>query len=100
MFKNLRIASAIVAAAFVAAVMPVGTIVSWTAAIICAMCAFLFFGLTLVFKQMQESAEQNKENANRPQGDFFNPAPPTEKNETESIPAPIQSPTGESKKDK
>ena len=100
MFKNLRIASAIVAAAFVAAVMPVGTIVNWTAAIICAMCACLFFGLTLVFKQMQESAKQNKENANRPHGDFFNPAPPTEQNETESIPAPTQSPTGESKKDK
>lgn len=100
MFKNLRIASAIVAAAFVAAVMPVGTIVSWTAAIICAMCAFLFFGLTLIFKQLQESAEQNKENANRPHGDFFNPAPPSAQNETESTPAPAQSPTDERKKDK
>ena len=70
MFKTFRIVCCIIAAAFVAAVMPVGTLISWTAAIICAMCAFLFFGLTLIFKQKQEEKEAPPPS---PQGDFFNP---------------------------
>ena len=39
---------------------------------------FLFFGLTLIFKQKQETDEENFQ---KPQGDFFNPAQKTNESE-------------------
>ena len=81
MFKNLRIACSIIAATFVAAVMPVGTLVSWRAAIICALCAFLFFGLTLIFKQKQKEKE---EKTAPPKGDFLHPVNQTDESQEEN----------------
>ena len=65
----LRVTCTIISAIFLAAVIPVGAIVSWLWAGVCALLAFLFYGLMLLFKQKQESLEQtnveteNAENA-------------------------------------
>lgn len=62
--KTLRIIFTVISAIFVASVIPVGAIYSWLAAGICAVGAFLFFGLMLLCKQKQEedeAARQNKE---------------------------------------
>ena len=62
--KTLRIVFTVISAIFIALVIPVGALHSWTAAILCAMGAFLFFGLMLLCKQKQEETEaarQNKE---------------------------------------
>ena len=62
--KTLRIIFTVISAIFVASVIPVGAIYSWLAAGVCAVGAFLFFGLMLLCKQKQEeieAAQQNKE---------------------------------------
>ena len=62
--KTLRIIFTVISAIFVASVIPVGAIYSWLAAGVCAVGAFLFFGLMLLCKQKQEedeAARQNKE---------------------------------------
>ena len=68
MYLKLRVISSILSAIFVAAVIPVG-IFNWSYAIICALAAFVLFGLTLIFKQKQLEKEQNDE----PQPDFLSP---------------------------
>ena len=74
MYKILRMIFSIVSAVFVAAVFPVGALVNWSAAIVCALAAFLFFGLTLLCKQKQEAEEsklappyEDEENGNNDQ---------------------------------
>lgn len=62
--KTLRIIFTVISAIFVASVIPVGAMYSWLAAGVCAVGAFLFFGLMLLCKQKQEeieAAQQNKE---------------------------------------
>lgn len=62
--KTLRIIFTVISAIFVTSVIPVGAIYSWLAAGVCAVGAFLFFGLMLLCKQKQEeieAAQQNKE---------------------------------------
>lgn len=74
MYKILRMIFSIVSAVCVAAVFPVGALVNWSAAIVCALAAFLFFGLTLLCKQKQETEEskldlpyEDEENGNNDQ---------------------------------
>lgn len=62
--KTLRIIFTVISAIFVASVIPVGAMYSWLAAGVCAVGAFLFFGLMLLCKQKQEetkAARKNKE---------------------------------------
>ena len=74
MYLKLRVISSILSAIFVAAIVPVG-IFNWTYAIICALAAFILFGLTLIFKQKQlENENVNDE----PQPDFFTPLKKTD----------------------
>ena len=54
----LRVTCTIISTIFLAAVIPVGAIVSWLWAGVCGLLAFLFYGLMLLFKQKQESLEQ------------------------------------------
>lgn len=56
--KNLRIAFTFVSAVFIAAVIPLGALYSWTYAGICAVGAFLFYGLMLLCKQKQEENDK------------------------------------------
>lgn len=56
--KTLRIVFTVISAIFIALVIPVGALHSWTAAILCAMGAFLFFGLMLLCKQKQEEDDR------------------------------------------
>ena len=60
--KTLRIIFTVISAIFVASVIPVGAIYSWLAAGICAVGAFLFFGLMLLCKQKQEEIEAARQN--------------------------------------
>lgn len=57
--KTLRIIFTAVSAVFIASVIPLGAIVSWTWAGICILGAFLFFGLMLFCKQKQEENEKS-----------------------------------------
>lgn len=57
--KTLRIIFTVIAAVFVALVIPIGALVSWTAAGICVLGGFLFFGLMLLCKQRQEENEKS-----------------------------------------
>ena len=76
MYLKLRVFFTILAAVFIAAVVPVG-IFSWTVAIMCALAAFICFGLMLIFKQKQ----QEQENADAPLApDFFSPLPKMDEN--------------------
>lgn len=59
--KELRIIFTVVAAFFVAAVLPVGAICSWAWAGVCGLLAFLFYGLMLLCKQKQEERERSQE---------------------------------------
>lgn len=59
--KRLRILFTIIAALFVAAVLPVGAVLSWAWAGACGLLAFLFYGLMLLCKQKQEEAEEQSE---------------------------------------
>ena len=56
--KTLRILFTLIAAVFVALVIPLGALVSWGMAGICVLGAFLFFGLMLLCKQKQEEEEK------------------------------------------
>ena len=56
--KTLRIVFTVISAIFIALVIPVGALHSWTAAILCAMGAFLFFELMLLCKQKQEEDDR------------------------------------------
>lgn len=76
--KILRIAFTIVSAIFIAAVIPVGALYSWTAAIVCGIGAFLFFGLMLLCKQRQEENERLPRH-----NDFAGTSPETEKKDND-----------------
>ena len=54
----MRIVFTVISATSIALVIPVGALHSWTAAILCAMGAFLFFGLMLLCKQKQEEDDR------------------------------------------
>lgn len=56
--KVLRIAFTWISAIFIAAVVPVGALVNWGWAVVCGLCAFLFYGLMLLCKQKQEEQEK------------------------------------------
>ena len=60
--KTLRIIFTVISAIFVASVIPVGAMYSWLAAGVCAVGAFLFFGLMLLCKQKQEETEAARQN--------------------------------------
>ena len=60
--KTLRIIFTVISAIFVASVIPVGAMYSWLAAGVCAVGAFLFFGLMLLCKQKQEEDEAARKN--------------------------------------
>ncbi len=57
MFLKLRIICTVIAASFAAAVLPVGTWLGLTWAIVAAVVAGVFFMLMLIFKQEQEKRE-------------------------------------------
>ena len=57
MFLYLRIVFSILSALFVAAIAPVGALLSLPWAGACLLGAFFFFGLTLLCKQRQEWEE-------------------------------------------
>ena len=69
---KLRILFTVLAARCGAALIPVGAIVSWTAAIFCALGGFLFFGLMLICKQKTDETANSA--PQEPQADFFHPA--------------------------
>jgi hypothetical protein len=72
MAMKLRITFTVLSALCVAAIIPVGAIVSWTAAIFCMLGAFLFFGLMMICKLTKGGATPTEpKNAG---GDFFHPA--------------------------
>lgn len=76
MYLKLRVFFTILAAIFIAAIVPVG-IFNWTIAIMCALAAFICFGLMLIFKQKQ----QEQERADAPSTpDFFSPQPKIDEN--------------------
>ena len=81
MAMKLRILFTVLAALCVAALIPVGTIVSWTAAIFCALGGFLFFGLMLICKQKTD--ETNSSATQEPQADFFHPAEQGKQSQTD-----------------
>jgi len=70
--KTLRIIFTIVSAIFIACVIPVGALVSWTWAIICAMGAILFFGLMMLCKQSQEEHDKRARHDDLSELDFGN----------------------------
>ena len=72
MAMKLRITFTILSALCVAAIIPVGAIVSWTAAIFCMLGAFLFFGLMMICKLSTGGATPTEQKNTG--GDFFNPA--------------------------
>ena len=64
--KQLRIMFTLISAVFIAAVIPLGAIVSWTWAGACALLAFLFYGLMLICKQKQEEQEEQQKKLSPP----------------------------------
>lgn len=75
--KSLRILFTIIAAVFVAAVIPLGALYSWAWAGLCVIGGLLFFGLMLLCKQKQE------ENDKRARYDDLSDLDFEEKKETE-----------------
>lgn len=59
--KTLRIIFTLISAVFIAAVIPVGALVSWAWAGVAALLAFLFYGCMMLAKMKQE--ENEKKNA-------------------------------------
>ncbi len=70
--KTLRILFTLIAAVFVALVIPLGALVSWGMAGICVLGAFLFFGLMLLCKQKQEEEEKRARHDDLTDLDFGN----------------------------
>ena len=64
--KNLRIICTIISALFIAAVLPIGAILSWVWAGVCAVGAFIFYFFMLFCKQKQEETEKQAEERKAP----------------------------------
>ncbi len=61
MYKHLRIIFTILSAICIAAVIPVGALLGWSAAIYCALGALLFFLVMMICKQKQISSEDSEQ---------------------------------------
>ena len=61
MYLKLRILFTILAVICVGALLPIGTVFGFAWAGVCALFAFLFFGLMILCKQNQEINERNDE---------------------------------------
>ena len=70
MFKILRIVSSVIAAASVAAAIFVFIYLGWGWGLVCVAGACLFFGATLLFRNLQRKEEQRL-NPPEEKGDFI-----------------------------
>lgn len=75
MFRILRIVFTVLSALCCAAVVFLGVFLGWIGALVGAGCALLFFGLVVVFRNLQDKREQADEPPPPPRGDFFHPLP-------------------------
>ena len=69
MYKKLRIVCTIIAALFLAVILPAATLGGLNGLIICGFGAGLFFFLTLIFRKAQQ--KQDEKNGVAPQKDNF-----------------------------
>lgn len=76
--KTLRILFTVISAVFIALVLPLGALLSWSWAGLCVIGALLFFGLMLLCKQKQEENEKRARH-----DDFSETESGTENEETE-----------------
>ncbi len=79
MYLKLQIIFTILSAICVAVVIPIGAFFGWMYAGICALFAFLFFGLMKACKRINEPVSTNQPPSDEPS--FFNPQKDQEEND-------------------
>ncbi len=79
--KILRIVCTVVAAVFIALVIPLGALVSWAWAALCVIFALLFVGLMFLCKQKQEEEEKRARHDDLSGLNFENPVSPEQNGE-------------------